>query len=196
MNFQSLVIFIRCCYMFLLKGFWKRIQNPQPHCSWDTTVRHIPSEAQDNFFLSTKPPKLLHDNQECSSTFRQVYKSDQWFAFHSKICPEEKSPPSRQMLLHPRKPSKTSKKSHNCSAALGSFIHCVWELGSHSCRGRFTSLAYLLPYLYFSSPFGGVYLLPDLKLQKPGWQVTKKATPSAAQLLSHAGRRVFAGQIH
>lgn len=83
---------------------------------------------------------------------------------------------SFSMLLHPRKPSKTSKKSDNCSAALGSFIHCVWELGSHSSRGRFTSLAYLLPHLYFFSPFGGVYLLPDLKLQKSGRQVTKKAT--------------------
>lgn len=91
--------------------------------------------------MSTNTPKILHDNQIV------LLYSDKWLAFHYKVCPEEKSPLSRQPLCATasKEALQWSTESDNCSAALGSFIHYVQELGSHYSRRRFTSLAYLLP---------------------------------------------------
>lgn len=74
--------------------------------------------------MSTNTPKILHNNQECSSILRLAYKSDQWFAFYFKIHPEEKSLPSRQLFC--------------CIRGSPSLEQGKWQL--FSCSGQFHML--------------------------------------------------------
>lgn len=164
--------------------FWRDLGRGYRTLSHTVAVRlhwgSVPRRTQDNFFMRTNTTtKIQQNTQACPSKLRQMYKTDERFASHSKICPKEKSEPSTQPFCATASKEAlqwSSERDSNCPATLDSFIHCVQDQSSHYPSCRFTSLACLLPHLYSSPPFGGVYLLPDQELHKSAWQVSKKAT--------------------